>query len=337
VHLIADLTAERRVLTTLGAILGSALAVTAGIAVALDLALGGWWPVLAALAAGPAAAAARRVLGRGGAGGEPRAERLGGGAGPGAEPAQPAPGGITRGDFTAAMRRVEAAFLARQASEERMRRFVADASHELRTPLTAVGGAADVILRGAMDDPEQVERLASIIRSRADAMGALVEDLLTLARLDAGARLRQDAVDLGRLVREHADEIRVTAPGRRIRADAQDGVVLHGDEGRLRQVLANLTANALRHAGPEAGVTIAVWRDGDAAMLSVADDGPGVAPGDRERLFERFYRGEGARGRQGSGLGLAIVAEIVAAHGGEVRVQETVGGRGATFVVRLPA
>jgi signal transduction histidine kinase len=336
VHLIADLAPERRVLAALGAILAATLAVTVAAAVALELALGGAWPLLAALVAVLAAIAARRLLPGARLGGEPPARKIAEATGRDAPSAAAPPAGMTREDFTAAMRRVEAAFLERQASEERMRRFVADASHELRTPLTAVGAAADVLLRGAKDDPDQVERLARIVRSRADAMAALVEGLLTLARLDAGVTLRREAVDLGRVAREHAEELTVSAPGRRIAVDAPDGVVVEGDPERLRQVLANLTGNALRHAGPDASVTIAVARDGGTAFVRVADDGPGIAPEERERLFERFYRGAGAQGADGSGLGLAIVGEIVAAHGGAAEIVETPGG-GATFVVRLPA
>jgi signal transduction histidine kinase len=334
VHLIADLAPERRVLTALFATLGATAGATAVAAVALAVLLGGAWPLLAALVAAPAAVAARRLRPVARTAPEPVAVEL-----PARRPPE-APGapaaGMTRADFTAAMRRVEAAFLAQQASEERMRRFIADASHELRTPLTAVGGAADVLLRGAKDDPAQVERLARLVRSRADAMGALVEDLLTLARLDAGVEMRRESVDLGRLVREHADELSVAAPGRRIGAEAADGLIVRGDPDRLRQVLSNLTANALRHAGPDAAVTIAVGPEGDSAVMRVSDDGPGVAPEDRERLFERFYRGDGSGAKGGSGLGLAIVAEIVAAHGGTVSMEDTPGGRGATFVVRLP-
>jgi two-component system OmpR family sensor kinase len=344
VHLIADLEPERRVLAALGTILAATLAVTVAAAVALELALGDAWPLLAALVAAPAAIAARRLLPGARLGGEPPARKIAASterdapsaaASPAAQASQP-PAGMTREDFTAAMRRVEAAFLERQASEERMRRFVADASHELRTPLTAVGGAADVLLRGAKDDPEQVERLARLVRSRADAMAALVEGLLTLARLDAGVTLRREAVDLGRVAREHAEELTVSAPGRRIAVDAPHGVVVEGDPDLLRQVLANLTGNALRHAGPDASVKIAVARDGGTALVRVADDGPGIAPEERERLFERFYRGAGAQSADGSGLGLAIVGEIVAAHGGAAEIVETPGG-GATFVVRLPA
>jgi two-component system OmpR family sensor kinase len=246
------------------------------------------------------------------------------------------PDAARREDFTAAMRRVEAAFLARQASEQRMRRFVADASHELRTPLTAVGGAADVILRGASADPERVERLARLVRAKADAMGRLVEDLTTLARLDAGGDLRREPVDLGRLVREQAEELRLAAPGRRIAVDAGDGVHALADAGRLRQVLANLTANALRHGGARATVTLAAQRDGSDAVLTVQDDGPGIVAADQARIFERFWRGEGAHGAEGTGLGLAIVEEIVAAHGGTVAVRSA-PGEGATFEVRLPS
>jgi two-component system OmpR family sensor kinase len=217
-----------------------------------------------------------------------------------------------------------------------MRRFVADASHELRTPLAAVGGAADVLLRGAKDHPEQVERLAYLVRAKADAMGRLVEDLLTLARLDAGAALERAPVDLGALAREHAEELRLAAPGRAVVVEAAEGVAIEGDPGRLRQALANLTGNALRHAGPDATVTIAARADGGHAVLSVADDGPGIAPADRARVFERFWRADAARDTDGSGLGLAIVREIAAAQGGTATVDGRPGG-GTTVEIRLPS
>jgi two-component system OmpR family sensor kinase len=333
IQLVADLGAERRLLARLGALLGAMALVTAATAAILALVVGGAWPLLAPLVLAPALAAARPLLRAAGADAAPPATELAPRAA--AAPPLPPPGGLTRAEFTAAMRRVEAAFLARQASEERMRRFVADASHELRTPLTAVGAAADVLLRGARDDPEQVDRLARLVRAKADAMGRLVEDLLTLARLEAGGGVAHGDVDLAVLVRDQADELRVAAPEQRVAVQAQDGVRVPGDAARLRQVLANLTENALRH-GAGGTVTIAVRRDGDGTVLTVSDEGPGIAAADQERLFDRFWRGDGARATDGSGLGLAIVREIVAAHGGDVGV-ESAPGAGATFRVRLPA
>jgi two-component system, OmpR family, sensor kinase len=342
VHLVADLAPERRLLDALVRVLALTLLATVAVAAALALALGGAWPLLALLAIAPAVLAARPLLRAAAADAAPppreiapapppRRERDGDAPTP---PAASPPEGVSRDDFTAAMRRVEAAFLAREASEARMRRFVADASHDLRTPLTAVGGAADVLLHGAKDDPEQVERLARLVRAKADAMGRLVEDLLLLARLDAGDRLERAPVDLGALVREHGEELRLAAPGRDVAVEADDGVRTSGNADRLRQVLANLTENALRHGGPDGPITLSARHEDDHAVLAVSDAGPGIAPADRERIFERFWRADAARGTEGSGLGLAIVREIVAAHGGTVDVASEPGA-GTTFAVRL--
>jgi two-component system OmpR family sensor kinase len=333
IHLVADLGAERRLLARLAGLLGATALVTAAVAAALSVILGGAWGLLAVLAVLPALLAARPLVRAAGADAAPRATPLAPDDGP--APPPPPPAGLSRAEFTAAMRRVEAAFLARQASEERMRRFVADASHELRTPLTAVGAAADVLLRGARENPEQVERLARLVRAKADAMGRLVEDLLTLARLEAAGGVEHGDVDLAALVRDQAEELRVAAPEQRVAVQAPDGVSVRGDAARLRQVLGNLTENALRHGGGGT-VTIAVRRDGNGAVLTVSDEGPGIAAADQARLFDRFWRGDGARVIDGSGLGLAIVREIVAAHGGDVGV-ESAPGAGATFRVRLPA
>jgi two-component system OmpR family sensor kinase len=241
------------------------------------------------------------------------------------------PPATERADFTAAMRRVEAAFLAREASEQRMRRFVADASHELRTPLTAVTAAADLLAGPAAEDAKQVRRLADVVRGQAGAMGALVEDLLTLARLDAGAGLELARVDLAALARAHAEQLALATPDRQITVDAPRPLIVSADERRVGQVIANLTANAVRHTAPGGTVSIAV-RDG---ALTVADDGEGITPADLPRVFDRFFRAEAQRAGDGSGLGLAIVRELVEAHGGRVEAASRPGA-GATFTVRLP-
>jgi two-component system OmpR family sensor kinase len=241
-----------------------------------------------------------------------------------------------RADFTATMRRVEAAFLAQAASEERMRRFIADASHELRTPLTSLGGAADVLLGGARNDPEHVERLARVIRSQADRMQRLVEDLLTLARLDSGENpLERGIVRLDHLLLEHAEELALAAPDRKVEVDARLAVSVQGDDGRLRQVLSNLTSNAVRHTRPGGHIWLSLERDGDDALVAVSDDGEGIPEDDLPRVFERFFRGDPARSLGGAGLGLAIARGIVEAHGGSISAGASAAG-GARFEVRLP-
>ena len=137
-------------------------------------------------------------------------------------------------------------------------------------------------------------------------------------------------------MREHGEELRLAEPGRAIAVAAADGVATRGDAGRLRQVLSNLTNNALRHGGTRATITIAARVDGADAVLSVADDGPGISPADQARIFERFWRADATRGTDGSGLGLAIVRQIVEAHGGSAAVRSEPGG-GTTFEIRLPS
>ena len=240
---------------------------------------------------------------------------------------------------------IEQAFGARAASEARMRRFVADASHELRTPLATVRGYAELYRQGAVSDPEAVAGAMRRIEDEARRMGLMVEDLLVLARLDEQRPAARDDVDLTVLVADAAQDARALAPDRDVRVEGIDGpigpTVLRGDEGRLRQVVTNLVANALHHTPAGTPIELAVGRrtvDGrETAEIEVRDHGPGLAPEEAHRVFERFYRADPSRGREtgGSGLGLAIVAAIVTAHQGQVGVRATPGG-GATFVVRLP-
>jgi two-component system OmpR family sensor kinase len=233
-------------------------------------------------------------------------------------------------------------------SEERMRQFIADASHELRTPLTSIRGFAELYRQGAVE-PEQTTGLIRRIEDEAARMGLLVEDLLLLARLDQERPLSLAPVDLAVLAGDAVAAARAVAPDRTITLDVSAGegpLVVSGDESRLRQVAANLMTNAITHTPPATPVTLRLSRQGGEALLEVADTGPGLAPDQVERVFERFYRVDKSRARRaasadsdgrhsGAGLGLAIVAGLVAAHQGRVEV-DTEPGRGATFRVRLP-
>lgn len=222
-------------------------------------------------------------------------------------------------------------------SESAMRRLVADAGHDLRTPLTTIRGFAELHRQGAVDD---VDRLMSRIESEARRMGVLVEDLLTLARMDEQRPLARDRVDLLALAADAVHDARALAPDRAVGLEVIDGPgtpEVLGDDVRVRQVLGNLVDNAVRHTPAGVPVTVRVGTEGGDAVLEVADAGPGMTPEDAARAFERFYRADASRtsATGGSGLGLAIVRSLVEAHGGAVTV-DTAPGRGATFRVRLP-
>ena len=240
---------------------------------------------------------------------------------------------------------IETAYLARAdgearavGSEERMRRFVADASHELRTPLTSVRGLAEYSLQqGDAASREELLRRMALIAREADRMGRLVADLLLLARYDAGRPLDRRPVDLASLAAEAVAGARIVDPGRAITLAAAEPVIVDADEERLRQVIDNLIGNALQHTPPGSPVTITVTEAPGRGQLTVADQGPGMTAEQASRVFERFYRTDGARtrARGGAGLGLAIATSLVTAHGGEITV-DTAPGRGAAFHVRLP-
>ncbi|WP_043516281.1 MULTISPECIES: HAMP domain-containing sensor histidine kinase [unclassified Actinoplanes] len=230
-------------------------------------------------------------------------------------------------------------------SEEKMRQFVADASHELRTPLTTIRGFAELYRQGAVSDPEAVARLVRRIEDEAARMGLLVEDLLLLARLDRERPLNLAPVELPVLAVDAVGAARATHPDRTIELDVRDDherLIALGDDARLRQVIGNLVTNALVHTPPEATVALRLYAAGpDRAVVEVADTGPGLSEEQRSRVFERFYRADGARTRNtqreatGTGLGLAIVAAIVRSHNGTVDVLSE-PGQGATFRVTLP-
>jgi two-component system, OmpR family, sensor kinase len=247
------------------------------------------------------------------------------------------------GAVNAMLDRIETSLAAREASESRMRRFVADASHELRTPLAAVRGFAELYRMGAVRKPEDVGTAFDRIEHEATRMGGLVEDLLLLARLDEQRPMRHDPVDLLLLAADAGHDARALAPDRTVRVTGVDGAPpgpapVVGDEARLRQVLTNLVANALRHTPAGTPVELGVGVRDRWAVWQVVDHGPGIAPEDAERVFERFWRADSSRQRGsggGAGLGMAIVAAIVHTHAGAVRVVPTPGG-GATIEVALP-
>jgi len=232
--------------------------------------------------------------------------------------------------------RIEEAIAARAASEDRMRRFVADASHELRTPLTSVRGYAELYRQGARDEATVATSMARI-ESEAARMGRLVEDLLALARMDREPTTRREPVDLGRVAAEAVDAARVVDGTRTWDLDvpADPVAVVPGDPAQLRQVVDNLLANARAHTPAGTTVTTAVEVPGGRVRLRVHDDGPGIPPADRERAFDRFWRATRTDENPvaGSGLGLAIVRSIARAHGGDASLGE---GPGTTVLVDLP-
>lgn len=248
--------------------------------------------------------------------------------------------------LNAMLAHIESSFAARAASEERMRRFAADASHELRTPLVTIRGFSELYRQGALVTDDDVAMAMGRIESEAKRMGSMVEDLLLLARLDEQRPLQLKPVDLHLLAHDAVVDSQATASGRTISLIGLDGgqpapAPVLGDEAKLRQVIGNLVSNALRYTPEGSPVEIAVGRratdDGELSVVEIRDHGSGIPPEEAPRIFERFYRADTSRTREtgGSGLGLAIVAAIVGSHQGTVRVEETDGG-GATLVVSLP-
>lgn len=222
-----------------------------------------------------------------------------------------------------------------RASEERLRRFVGNASHELRTPIAAVSAYAQLLARGAA--AEDVPRIIDGIRAESARMAQLVEDLLTLARLDEHGPLRIEPVELVDLVASCMETARTVGPGWPLSLEASEAVEVLGDGAQLRQVVTNLLANVRAHTPEGTPATVRVRREGEDAVIEVADRGPGMTSEQAARVFERFFRADPSRARAtgGSGLGLAIVAAIVSAHDGSVSVSAALG-EGATFTVRLP-
>jgi two-component system, OmpR family, sensor kinase len=224
-----------------------------------------------------------------------------------------------------------------QSNEDRLRQFVADASHELRTPVASIRAFADLYRQGDLDSPEALSDAMRRIGGESARMAGLVEDLLLLARLDEGRPLERECVDVAGILTDAALDASVTHPSRTVCTAIEPDLTTTGDDARLRQVVNNVLHNALTHAGREATLTVAGYRDGDDVVMEVDDDGVGMSPEESTHAFDRFWRANTSRSRRsnGAGLGLSIVRAISEAHGGRV-VLESAPGRGTKVRIALP-
>jgi signal transduction histidine kinase len=229
-----------------------------------------------------------------------------------------------------------------RASRQAQREFIANVSHDLKTPLTAIQGFSQALVEGVASDIQGVQRAAGIIHDESLRMGRLVDQLLDLARLDAGqVQIRQERVDVSALLVDTIRRFRPVAQAKAInlQMDVASDLQLLGDTDRLMQVFTNLLDNALRHTPSQGTIHCRVQPSGSAAdfiEVTISDTGPGIPPEDLPHVFDRFYQAEKARRRGNSGLGLAIVQEIVRAHRGHVQVSSP-PGQGATFTILFPS
>jgi two-component system OmpR family sensor kinase len=230
---------------------------------------------------------------------------------------------------------IETAFKEQAASEGRLRQFVADASHELRTPLTSIRGYTELLQRGAITDEDGRRKALARVEEEATRMGGLVDDLLLLARLDQGRPLEVTGVDLRAVFANAIADALTVDPDRPIELEAKELIMVAGDRDRLNQVAHNLVRNCLEHTPPGSAITVRVTRHAPFGVAQVIDAGPGIAPEELNRVFDRFYRGDASRSSAGTGLGLSIVSAIALALGGTARVEST-PGHGATFTVEIP-
>jgi two-component system OmpR family sensor kinase len=232
--------------------------------------------------------------------------------------------------------RIEDAFAAQRESENRVRRFIADASHELRTPVTALGGYIDVLRRGAAQSPEALNAALGMMARESDRLRVLVLDLLTLARVDARSQQKPEDFDLVAALGRLLDEGEPGMPPQVDRDLPGSPVMVHCDRGAVATVVRNLLTNACKYA-PGARQVWSVRADGGRARVDAHDDGPGIPAADLPHVFERFYRGEKTRTREegGSGLGLSIVQGLIRAQGGDVAITSAEGA-GTTVTFWLP-
>jgi len=235
--------------------------------------------------------------------------------------------------------RIEESFAARAESENKLRRFVADASHELRTPLTSIRGFAELHRQGAVPEGEKTRELIARIEKESMRMGYLVEDLLMLARMDQSRELVMTDVNLSHLVREAVSSASAAGPEHPITVDIAHDVATQGDADKIYQVVTNLLANARAHTPAGTQIHVSTNSTEECSYITVADNGPGLTSDDQLHIFERFYRVDSSRQRSsndGSGLGLSIVDEVMKAHGGSVSVASE-PGNGATFTLHFTA
>ena len=234
--------------------------------------------------------------------------------------------------------RIEESFAVRTQSEEKLRRFVADASHELRTPLTAIRGFAELHRQGAVPEGEKTKELIGRIEKESIRMGALVEDLLLLARLDQSRQLAFEVVNISTIIEDAVASASVAGPLHPISLNLPTEIYVHGSEDRIHQVFANLLANARVHTPDGTQISITSHEDSDGVYVTVSDNGPGLSEEDQKKIFERFFRVDPSRqrnGAEGSGLGLSIVDAVMQAHGGKVGVVSK-QGEGTAFTLFFP-
>jgi two-component system OmpR family sensor kinase len=219
--------------------------------------------------------------------------------------------------------------------EDRLLQFVADASHELRTPTSVISGLAQLWRQGDLREGEELEEAMRRVGQESNRMRALVEELLLLARLDSGAQLESQRVDIGRLTRDVLEDATITHPSRQVTARIDDNVVALGDEAALRRVISNLVTNALTHTPSSSAVSLQVQGSAEGATFAISDTGPGMTADEAAHAFERFWRAAPSRTRSGSGLGLSIARAVVEADGGTISLTSTPEA-GTTVRVLLP-
>jgi two-component system OmpR family sensor kinase len=240
--------------------------------------------------------------------------------------------------FNGMLHRLDDSFRAEREAKEQMVRFIADASHELRTPLTSIHGFLEVLLRGAMNKPEQLQSALTSMHGESKRINKLVEDLLLLAKLDRAPQLTFKDTSLDELIREMEPQLRMLAGKREILISLQPQVRGLYDPDKIKQVVLNLFHNAVQHTDPDSGrISLILAGHKDTAELSVRDNGSGIPEEHLPHVFDRFYRSESSRTRRsgGAGLGLSISKSLIEAHGGDIRVESTLG-EGTTFAFRLP-
>lgn len=243
--------------------------------------------------------------------------------------------------FNDMLKRLEVSFEAERHTVERMRRFIADASHELRTPLTSIHGFVEVLQRGAASNPDQLQRALASMQLETDRINRLVEDLLTLAKLDQNIAMERREVELSVMLREMEPQLSLLAGERSVSLGLSEPVMGYVNEDKLKQVILNVFMNAVQHTDPQSGRIELVLKTADEearmAVISISDNGKGIAPEHLPHLFERFYRSDSSRTRMsgGAGLGLSISQAIIEAHGGRIDVYSELG-HGSVFRILLP-
>ena len=251
------------------------------------------------------------------------------------DPGDHAEAGRLAGAINTMLDRIQQAFSARWASEQKVRQFAADASHELRTPLTTIRGYAELYRQGALG-PDRLPNAMRRIEQEADRMSSLVAELLELARLDRNSSLDLTDTDLAELVRDAVADAKAVEPGRPVSATTPPRLIVVADEPRIRQVLANLLGNVREHTEPGTPVAVRLAQAGQGALIEVTDAGQGMTDEAAARAFDRFYRGGHSGNGHGSGLGLSIVQAIAAAHGGHAMLRSALGA-GTSVQVWIPA